>query len=274
MTSAPDSLTDFDDWVIDNLLSVGVSVFTRTEVDHLLREAPRITARSLYYDILSAVSQGARTPAKIGGVIGRDNNAVRYPISVLESAGYLTRTHDLLRRGKPTISVCDPIIRFDRLIIAPHLGQLELGRIDPIWRTSAPTFRSNILGPHFAELARDWVHRSAPDELDRPTGFGQVGFGSVQDDRGRAKHDIDVLAAEGDHIRLIGEAKATLNRRGLPDLERLDAIREVLTRQGHDTAETTTALFSATGFTPDLVEEAASRPDTVLVDLERMYGLA
>ncbi|MFG1963814.1 hypothetical protein [Nonomuraea sp. NPDC049028] len=34
------------------------------------------------------------------------------------------------------------------------------------------------------------------------------------------------------------------------------------------------ALFSATGFTPDLVEAAGSRPDTVLVDLKRLYGLS
>ncbi|MEU4228780.1 ATP-binding protein [Nonomuraea sp. NPDC026600] len=273
MPSVPTAVDDFDGWVTDNLLSVDIGVFTRTEVDYLLREDPRITARSVYYDILSAVAQGARTPAKIGAAIGRDNNAVRYPIGVLESAGYLTKAHDLHRHGKPTISVCDPIIRFDRLITAPHLGQLELGRVEPVWRAAAPTFRSNILGPHFEELAREWVHRFAPDELGRPIGFGQVGFGSVQDDRGRAKHDIDVIATEGDRVRLIGEAKATLARRGLPDLERLDAIRQLLAREGKDTTETVTALFSATGFTTDLVEAAGSRADTVLVDLKRLYGL-
>jgi hypothetical protein len=272
MTGIPVSPDDFDDWVMDNLLAVDVGVFTRTEVDYLLREDPRITARSLYYDILSAVAAGARTPAKIGAAIGRDSNAVRYPIGVLESAGYLTRAHDLLRQRKPVISVCDAVIRFDRLITAPHLGQLELGRAQPVWRAAASTFRSNILGPHFEELARDWVHRFAPDELNRPTGFGEVGFGSVQDNSGRAKHDIDVLAVEGDHIRLIGEAKATVARRGVPDLERLDVIRALLARDGHGTEETITALFSTTGFTTDLVRSAAARDDVELVDLERMYS--
>ncbi|MEO3876683.1 ATP-binding protein [Nonomuraea sp. B12E4] len=272
MTSAPASADEFDTWIVDNLLAVDVSVFTRTEVDYLLREDPRITARSLYYDILSAVAQGAHTPAKIGAVIGRDSNAVRYPIGVLESAGYLTRAQDLLRGRKPTLSVCDPIIRFDRLITAPHLSQLELGRAEQIWRAAAPTFRANILGPHLEELAREWVHRFAPDELGRPTGFGTVGFGSVQDHSGRAKHDIDVIAIENNQVHLIGEAKATLTRRGLPDLERLDGIRGLLARTGHDTAGLITALFSVTGFTDDLVRTAASRADVVLVDLPCLYG--
>ncbi|MEV4110576.1 ATP-binding protein [Nonomuraea sp. NPDC049695] len=273
MTSVPTSDDDFDNWVVDNLLAVDVSVFTRTEVDYLLREDPRITARSLYYDILSAVAQGAHTPSKIGATIGRDSNAVRYPIGVLESAGYITKVHDLLRSGKPTYSVCDPVIRFDRLITAPHLGLLELGRAKQVWRAAAPTFRSNILGPHFEELARDWVHRFAPDELGRPMSFGTVGFGSVQDNVGRAKHDIDVIATENNRVHLIGEAKATLARRGLPDLERLDAIRDVLTRTGHETAGMITAIFSTTGFTQDLIGAAAARADVILVDLPRLYGL-
>ncbi|MGN9836820.1 AAA family ATPase [Nonomuraea sp. H19] len=273
MTSTPTSADDFDGWVAGNLLAVDVSVFTRTEVDYLLREDPRITARSLYYDILSAVAQGAHTPSKIGAATGRDSNAIRYPISVLESAGYLARTQDLIRSRKPTFRVCDPIIRFDRLITAPHLGQLELGRAEQVWRAAAPTFRSDILGPHLEELAREWVHRFAPDELGRPIGFGAVGFGSVQDNAGRAKHDIDVIAIENSRVHLIGEAKATLARRGLPDLERLDGIRVLLAREGHDTTDLITVLFSVTGFTPDLARTAASRADVVLVDLKRLYGL-
>ncbi|WP_214109915.1 ATP-binding protein [Acrocarpospora catenulata] len=273
MTSVPSTLSDFDQWVAGNLLEVDVSVFTRTEVDYLLREDPRITNRTVYYDILSAVAGGANTPSKIGAAIGRDDNAVRYPLAVLESAGYLTRSRDLLRGRRPTITITDPVIRFDRLITSPNLGQLELGRVDQVWRAAAPTFRSAILGPHFEELARDWAHRFAPDELNHPTGFGQIGYATIQDHAGRAKHEIDVLATEGTDITLLGEAKATLSRRGLPDLTRLETIRTLLTREGHNTDRTILTLFSTTGFTPDLEATATERPDVELVDLTRLYGL-
>jgi AAA+ ATPase superfamily predicted ATPase len=271
MAGVPTSVKGFDRWVKDSLLAVDVGVFSHTEVDYLLREDPRITSRSLYYDILSAVAAGARTPAKIGRAIGRDDNSVRYPIGVLESTGYLTRTRDLLRPRKSMITVRDPVIRFDRLITAPHLAQLELGRTEQVWEAAAPTFRSNILGPHFEELAREWVHRFAPDELGQPAGFGEVGSAQINDQHGRSTHDIDVVAVNGKKVTVLGEAKATLARRGVADLARLEAIRHVLARTGWETTDCIMTLFSATGFTPELESTVAERRDTQLVDMARLY---
>ena len=166
----------------------------------------------------------------------------------------------------------DPVIRFDRLITAPHLGQLELGRAEQVWRSAAPTFRSNILGTHFEQLARDWTLRFAPDELGRPAGFGDLGFGTVQDNPGRCRHEIDVLAMHGNRVTAIGEAKATLDRRGVGDLERLERIKELLIELGHDANNALLLLFSATGFTVDLERAASSRSEVELIDLDRLYG--
>ncbi len=270
--STPQSMDEFDEWVVDNLLTIDVGAFTRTEVDYLMREDPRISSRALYYDILSAVATGNSSPSKIGAAIGRDSNAVRYPLGVLESAGYLSRTQDMLRSRKPTITLSDPVIRFDRLITAPHLGQLELGRAHQVWQAAVPTFRSNILGTHFEELARDWILRFAPDELDRPAGFGDIGFATVQDNPGRCRHEIDVLAVSGNRVTAIGEAKATLDRRGLPDLERLERIKNLLTELRYDARDAILLLFSVTGFTTELTKAARSRSDVELVDLDRIYG--
>lgn len=272
VTSAPATLPDFDPWVMDNLLSVDIGVFTHTEVDYLLREDPRITARALYNDVLSAVARGERTPTKIGAAIGKDSNAVRYPLNVLLSAGYISRTYDLLQTKKSTITLSDPIIRLDRLITAPRIGQLELGRVQQVWRTAAPTFRSQILGPHFEEIAREWVHRFAPDELNHPAGFGEIGYGTVHDHAGRAKHEIDVLGVDGQRITVMGEAKAHLGQRGLSDLERLDGIKHLLEQLGRDVSETVMVVFSSHGFTKDLAQTAQKRSDVELVDLPRLYG--
>jgi uncharacterized protein len=121
-------------------------------------------------------------------------------------------------------------------------------------------------------LAPEWALRFAPDELDRPAGLGRVGSANVHDHTGRAKHEIDALAVDGKRVTLLGEAKATLDRRGLPDLERLDRIRQLLQSTGHETSGAIVALFSTTGFTPDLQQTAAARPDVELVGLDRLYG--
>jgi len=58
----------------------------------------------------------------------------------------------------------------------------------------------------------------------------------------------------------------------MADVQRLERIRDLLSDQGHDTSETTLALFSLHGFHADLTELARQRGDLLLVDLEGLYG--
>ncbi|WP_030159507.1 ATP-binding protein [Glycomyces sp. NRRL B-16210] len=268
--AAPQSPDEFERWVPDTLLSKGLGVFTTAEVDYLLREDPRISDRSAYYDVLGAIARGSTTLAKIGTETGRSKDAVRPLLATLESSGYVARRTDLVR-GRSSIGVCDPIIRFDRLITAPRLGQLGLGRAEQVWKAMRDTFRSQILGPHFEELAREWVHRFAPEELDRPDGFGEVGTANVHDQAGRAKYEVDVLGLQGKSVAFIGEAKANGQRQGVGALSRLQVIRTALGDLGYRTGETVLGVFSLNGFTPEL-RAAAREGEAVLLDLDRLYG--
>ncbi|MGY0063636.1 hypothetical protein ACWY4P_45240 [Streptomyces sp. LZ34] len=167
--------------------------------------------------------------------------------------------------------MADPIIRFNQLITVPYTDLLERREGQQVWQAAGPTFASQILGPHFEELARDWVRLYAADE---------AGITDIHDTEGRAKHELDVVAlTPGDkprtpkaRIALLGEAKATARRRGVEDLERLEHIRTVLDSQGHDSADAALALFSQHGFTPPLREMAARRDDVHLIDLVTLYG--
>ncbi|THV23447.1 ATP-binding protein [Glycomyces paridis] len=266
----PQSPAGFEEWVPDTLLSTGLGTFTTAEVDYLLREDPRISDRSAYYDVLGAIARGSTTLAKIGAETGRSKDAVRPLLRTLESTGYVSRRVDLVR-GRSSIGVCDPIIRFDRLVTAPRLGQLELGQAEQVWRAMRDTFRSQILGPHFEELAREWLRRFASAELGREEGFGEVGTANVTDQNGRAKYEVDVLGLQGRAVTFIGEAKATGQRQGTAALDRLKTIRSALGDLGYRTDGALLGVFSLNGFTPDL--EAAEREGgAVLVDLPRLYG--
>jgi uncharacterized protein len=274
----PAGIDDFGAWVVDNLFDIDLGLFTRNETEYLLREDPRITNRVVYYEVLSAVAAGATTPSKIGGLIGRERTALAHILDVLLSSGYLRREDDLLRQRKPTITVADPIIRFNQLITVPYTDLLERREGRQVWQAAAPTFASQILGPHFEELARDWVRLHAADEAG--IAAGAVGTTDIHDTEGRAKHELDVVAlSPGDkprtptaRIALLGAAKATVRRRGLEDLERLEHIRTVLDSQGHDSADAALVLFSQHGFTPSLREVAARRDDVHLIDLVTLYG--
>ncbi|UUU30799.1 ATP-binding protein [Streptomyces sp. CA-210063] len=279
-TGRTSPLDGFDTWVTETLLNPGRAIYSRTEAEFLLREDPRITQHTLYYDILTAIARGATTPTKIGAALGRQRNTVTHPLDVLESTGYIHREQDLLRRRQPVITLADPVIRFNQLITLPQAAAVEQGFADEVWKASASTFNSKILGPHYESLARSWTlqhaHAVLPDGLPGP-----VGTTEVPDPAARTRHEVDVIALSlGERpqsprarIALLGEVKATAARRGVSDLQRLEHIRDLLSVQGYDTSEVTLALFSLYGFHADVTELAKRRPDVLLVDLETLYGL-
>ncbi|MGH7882849.1 MAG: AAA family ATPase [Candidatus Dormibacteraceae bacterium] len=276
--ASPQDAVQFDDWVRRTLMDPGRALYSRVEAEFLLREDPRITHRTLYYDLLSAVTQGASTPARIGSLLQRQRSAVVAPLIVLESTGYLRKEQDLLKTRNPVITVADPIIRFNQLITLPLVDMIEHGRARYAWQQSRPTFHSKILGPHFEELARQWTRSFAPDETALCS--GAVGSTEVPDPAMKTKHEVDVLAlAPGERpqsahtrIALIGEAKVTIQPRGLHDIERLEHIRTLLADLGHHTDAAVLALYSLHGFHPDAQQAARNRPDLLLVDLAAMYG--
>ncbi len=279
VAARPEPDDSFEQWLTSTLLDPGRAVYSRTETGYLLREDPRITQHTLYYDILTAIAKGASTPTQIGAALGRPRNAVSHPLEVLESTGYIQREQDILRTRHPVVTLTDPIIRFNQLITLPQAATIEQGFAEQVWQVSAPTFNSKILGPHFEHLARVWTRQFAHTVL--PDGLpGPVGTTEVADPEARTRHEVDVLAlalgqrpqAPRSRIALLGEAKATVARRGMPDLERLQHIRDLLARQGHDTTGTTLALFSLHGFHADLAEVAQQRPDVMLIDLPALYG--
>jgi uncharacterized protein len=280
IASRPAPGEGFDRWLTSTLLDPGRAVYSRTETEYLLREDPRITQHTLYYDILTAIAHGATTPTKIGSALARQRNAVTHPLDVLESTGYVRREQDILRPRHPVITLTDPIIRFNQLIALPQAAAIEQGFAEEAWKASTPTFNSKILGPHFEDLARAWTGQFAHTVL--PGGLpGPIGTTEVSDPAARTKHEVDVLAlapgqrpqAPGARIALLGEAKATAARRGTGDLERLEHIRGLLSEQGYNTTDTILVLYSLHGFYPDLANLAAHRADLLLVDLPALYGV-
>lgn len=198
---------------------------------------------------------------------------------VLEAAGYAERDQDLLKKRSPSYLVPDPVIRFNQAVTVPQTPLIDAGRYERAWEQARPAFQSQVLGPHFEHLARAWAGRWAPDEA-AAVDFGWVGRTEVADPAARTKHEVDVvLLGPGESprqahrtVRLLGEAKATVAPRGLKDLERLEHIRELLTRQGHRAEGAVLALFSLHGFWPDLEAAAAHRDDVLLLALPELYG--
>lgn len=268
---SPAGPDDYDSWVVRAVLNPGRPLFR--EARYLLAEDPDLREPALYHSVLAAVAEGNATRGGIASYIGRKATDLQHPLTVLEDAGLLAREPDLLRTGRSSYRITEPLVTFYQAVMRPAWTALEQRRGAEVWRRSQQRFASAVLGPRFEELVRHWTVRFAD-----PEAFGgvvaEVGRATVNDPANRTSHELDVLAV-GEPSRdlrpvlAIGEVKWS-EQVGVGHIARLERVRELLrARSGLDAAGARLLLASGTGFADDLV--AADRADVILVDLHRLY---
>jgi uncharacterized protein len=273
----PEDPSHLGDWLARNVLRPSMPLFD--EARRVVHEDPRIRDTAAYSSVLAAVAAGESSPTKIGGLLGRPANSLEHQLSTLASAGFIERRHDLLLDRRPVITISDPMVRFHQLVIEPYLADLEAGRADQIWAEVTHTVESKIFGPHFEALVAEWVARHSGTEAGLLV--GPVGQTVIACREHRTGHEIDVLAlargarprTTGAPVAFVGEAKHRDRRPGLAELRRLQHLRELLTASGHNAADAVLGVFSTTGFSEELADEAAnSQGKILLASLETLYG--
>lgn len=273
---APGRPSELFDWLAAGVLNPSHALFT--EDAYLLTEDPAITDRALYQSVLAAITAGRRTQREIGGVLGRTDQAMQHPLLVLEGAGLVRRDSDVLLAKRPILRLADPMLRFHHAVVRPDRARFEQRRTQEAWVGAAARFETQVLGPHFEDLAREWTRSFASPETigGRP---GRVGFTYVNDPAARDRFEIDVVADSADTrpgdgrpiLLAIGEAKGGTAPIGIDAVRRLERLRKLLERRAI-VEETRLVLFARSGFRPDVIAEGRRRSDLLLVDLERLYG--
>jgi uncharacterized protein len=272
----PGFLEDLPGWLGRSVLNPSHALFSET--DYLLREDPNVRSKEVFNSILTAVAAGRHTQTTIGGAVGRDHNQLRHPLDVLVKSGFLTEHRDLLNPRRPWYSIADPIVRFEVLITSPCRVLLEERDVKTAWDQSSHTFSSNILGPHFEHICRQWTAHHASGRFGAE--IGEVGAAVVNDPSGKSRHELDVVALRRGRrggntnvrIAVLGEAKSSDRSRSVGDLERLDGIRSLLSDRDLDVTTAQLVLFGRAGFDENLVTKVRGRPDAHLVDLAELYG--
>lgn len=272
--AAPQTPEEFETWLIEGMLDPSNALFR--EADYILTEDPAITDRALYQSVLAAIAEGNATRTGISKVLGRADSALRHPLKVLEDAAFIRRDDDLWRAKRPVVRLVDPYLRFHFAVVRRDLARFEDRRTSEAWADAQETFEASVLGPHFEEMARIWTRQFASQTTlgGRPS---VVGSTQVNDPAARSRAELDVVAVEGNpHARrpkvlAVGEAKGGNAMRTTGDLKKLESGRKLL--EGRcDAARARLMLFGRSGFSPDLIAEAAGRSDLELVDLTRIYG--
>jgi uncharacterized protein len=268
---------DFDAWVVRTVLNPETPLFR--EARYLLAEEPDLRDTALYLSVLAAVADGNTSRGGMAGYLERKATDIAHPINVLEDAGLLRREADVFRENRPTYRIAEPLIAFYHAVMRPVWPQLERpGSAARVWQASGRRFVSNVLGPHFEQVCREWaLHHADPALLGGLP--ARVGHGVVHDAAARTGHEVDVAVvgiADGASrapLLAVGEAKWN-DVMGIGHLERLRHIRELITRASrYDTSTTRLLCFSGAGFNDRLRLTAAESPDVLLVDLAELYGM-
>jgi AAA+ ATPase superfamily predicted ATPase len=268
---APSSIEDFDPWMLRHPLNPASPLFR--EARYLLSEEPDIRDPGLYHSVLAAVTAGNATTGGIAGFVGRKASDIAHPLHVLEDAGLLRKEIDAFRKNRTVYRVNEPLIAFHQAVLRPSWTDWELGRHpERLWDRAQSRFNSQVLGPRFEQICREWAHQYAEEATFG--GFAdRVASGTVNDPANRTTHEVDLAVFTtrddgGETLLAIGEAKLS-ETMGKAHLERLEHIRELLSSR-FDTSRTKLALFSGSGFS-DSLTSLTQREDMVLIGLHDLY---
>ncbi|MCP2290452.1 AAA family ATPase [Nocardia amikacinitolerans] len=269
---APESLEDFDSWVLRTVLNPQVPLFR--EARYLLAEETEIRDVALYHAVLAAIATGNTTRGGIAGAIGRSSTDMAHPLSVLEDSQLIIREADPFQKGKPVFRIAEPLIVFYEAIMRRHWTPLERGNQAAAWRSSQATFLSQVVGPHFETICRDWAMSVGPEVFGELP--GQVAGAVVKDPDRRSQIQIDVavLAPEepGHRRRILSLGEVKWDRTMTTGhLDRLIRARELLSGKGYDVSDTVLACYSGAGFDESL---RSSTEKPLLIDLETLYAQA
>lgn len=260
----PRGLDDFDDWVVRSVLDPAGPLLK--EARYLLAEEPTLRDKALYHSVLAAVADGNRTRGAIARFVGRRDDALAHPLTVLEDSGLLRREPDAFRAGRSTLVISEPLITFYHAIMRPDWARLERpGQTARVWAGARDRFSSTVLGPHFEQLCREWTLAQLPD-------VASVSSAVLNDPGRRRTWELDAVAhSGGGQLLAIGEAKWG-GIVGTAELDRLRQIRHLLDGQGRaGAAQAQLILFSGAGFTPE-VREAERRREVRCVGAADLYA--
>jgi hypothetical protein len=223
--------------------------------------------------VLAAVAEGNNTSGGIASYIGRKSNEVAHPLRVLEDSRLLIKEPDMFRSGRARYRIAEPLITFYQAIMSREWSRLELGGGSAVWSGAGARFLSQVTGPHFEAICRDYAITADPSVFGGPP--GEVGSGVVPDPANRTQIQIDVAvlapAEHGRPRRILSLGEVKWDRvMDLRHVERLRRARDLLAVKGFDTQHAVLACYSGAGFDHEL--QADRRPDISLVTLDQLYA--
>lgn len=266
----PTSVADVDRWTVQRVLSPAAALHDEATV--VMATDPSLTGSDtlLQHSIVNSIASGGSLAARIAQDVGRPVSNLTPVLRRLVDAGVVVRREDPLRKQRPSYGLADPLVLFHHAVIEPHRSLL--GRPDRArsWRERLQeVFRTRVRPVVFAGQARTWLEGSAAASTvagDR----AHVGPSSLTAADGSRFTGLVVADGHDDPSRRRVSAIATTMPRQRIGVQHLQRLAEARARIGSRASGATLLVFGAV-FDTAVADEARTRGDVELVDLERLY---
>jgi uncharacterized protein len=207
--------------------------------DHSLQD------KSLYWAVLNAVAEGSIRRSDVARALDRPDST--------------------------TLVLTEPMLRTERILLAPERARIDRGRAVEVWQDAQPRLARRVYGPHLEWMASEWALSFAAGAT---VGGDVRSAAPAMFVRRGVRSQIDVIAVAPDRddverVCAIGECKAGVDPMALSELHRLDGLVHQLSDSVPPSAKR--LLFARSGFTAELKRAARQRGDVELIDLQRLY---
>ena len=259
-----DTGASFEDNIRNNFLSVTAYLYEEPLL--LLRQ--EVQEPGFYSAIIEAIAGGASRANEIATKTGEKTAKCLKYISTLCELGILYKETPFGEKesSKKTIyGISDLMFRFWYRYVFSNRTLIETGASDVVMKRRIEPTYSDYMGLVFEKVCRDYLTRKNPcGEL--PILFTAIGRWWGTDPSKHEQVEIDLIANDNDEY-MFCECKWRNEKLDLPVLKSLMYKADVFRK---NRGRTWFVLFSKSGFTDAVIEEAAKNNDILLVDLGKI----
>ena len=232
----------------------------------LLRQ--EVQEPGIYSAIIEAIAGGHTKSNEIATKIGEEPAKCLKYIHTLCELGILYKEIPFGEKEtarKTIYGISDLMFRFWYRYVFANRTLLETGAAEVVWKQKIAPDYSTYMGLIFEQVCREYMlEQNIQSRL--PFLFTNIGRWWGTDPKSRKAIEIDLIASDGKSY-LIGECKWRNEQTDLSVLKELQNKADVFRAKRE---KTWYILFSKSGFSSGVKEEAEKREDIILIDLEQL----
>lgn len=235
----------------------------------LLRQ--EVQEPGIYSAIIEAIAGGATKANEISTKIGEEAAKCLKYINILCELGILYKETPFGEKAssrKTIYGISDLMFRFWYRFVFANRSLVETGAQEAVWKKRIEPSYNDYMGIVFERVCTDYLKiQNTKGEL--PILFTSIGRWWGTNPADRTQVEIDLIAEDGkDYI--FGECKWKNEKLDLSVLKQLKEKADVFSKNRKGTWY---VLFSKSGFTDAVIEEAKKDKSVMLVDLKEIMSI-